>query len=116
MAKFAAIPCKVPAVPSEVATSPTSRATSADWADHALAHSHVVRSVAIFFEIPPSADYKKVTSYMHIRSCYAALIHLYAILKVFALIKLTNFKTRFWTRDTCHLGSEDTTGKPLSSR
>ena len=55
-----------------------------------------------------TAPYVKVTSYMHIRSCYAALIHLYAILKVFALIKLTNFKTRFWTRDTRHVGSEDT--------
>ena len=30
--------------------------------------------------------------------------------------KLTNFETRFWTRDTCHVGSEDTMGKPLSSR
>ena len=30
--------------------------------------------------------------------------------------KLTNFRTRFWTRDTCHVGSADTIGKPLSSR
>ena len=46
---------------------------------------------------------------MYTRSYYAASIHLYAIFKVFAQIKLTNFETRFWTRDTCHVGSEDTT-------
>ena len=26
----------------------------------------------------------------------------------FLTLKLTNFETRFWTRDTCHVGSEDT--------
>ena len=26
----------------------------------------------------------------------------------FWTLKLTNFETRFWTRDTCHVGSEDT--------
>ena len=31
------------------------------------------------------------------------------------IVKLTNFETRFWTRDRCHVGSEDTMGKPLSS-
>ena len=34
----------------------------------------------------------------------------------FGTLKLTNFETRFWTRDTCHVGSEDTWWKPLSSR
>ena len=34
----------------------------------------------------------------------------------FLTLKLTNFETRFWTRDTCHVGSEDTMKKPLSSR
>ena len=62
-----------------------------------------------FFNFPHVRIMKKVTSYMHIRSCYAASIHLYAIFKVFAQIKLTNFETRFWTRVTCHMCSEDTT-------
>ena len=34
----------------------------------------------------------------------------------FWTLKLTNFETCFWTRDTCHVGSEDTMWKPLSSR
>ena len=34
----------------------------------------------------------------------------------FWTLKLTIFETRFWTRDTCHVDSEDTTWKPWSSR
>ena len=34
----------------------------------------------------------------------------------FWTLKLTNCETRFWTRDTCHVDSEDTMWKPLSSR
>ena len=33
----------------------------------------------------------------------------------YSLLKLTNFKSRFWTRDTCHVGSEGTRWKLGSS-
>ena len=58
----------------------------------------------------------KLTTRHHRLSYYVSPNQSCRVFGDFGQKKLTNFKTRLWTRDTCHVSSEGTMSWALSSR